>query len=93
MATREPGVRRGTDVAKALALGARACLSARPFVYALGAGVNRKCVGRQRGRGAPPHLRRYLHPRKHRGHPAALEDWYIFAELRWTVTSVTDTPA
>jgi isopentenyl diphosphate isomerase/L-lactate dehydrogenase-like FMN-dependent dehydrogenase len=29
------GVRRGTDLAKALALGARACLTARPFLYGL----------------------------------------------------------
>lgn len=32
------GVRRGTDVVKALALGARACLIGRPWVYGLGAG-------------------------------------------------------
>jgi isopentenyl diphosphate isomerase/L-lactate dehydrogenase-like FMN-dependent dehydrogenase len=32
------GVRRGTDVATALALGARACFIGRPFVYALAAG-------------------------------------------------------
>jgi isopentenyl diphosphate isomerase/L-lactate dehydrogenase-like FMN-dependent dehydrogenase len=32
------GVRRGTDVFKAIALGARACLAARPFVYGLAAG-------------------------------------------------------
>ncbi len=31
------GVRRGTDVAKAVALGARACLVGRPLVYGLGA--------------------------------------------------------
>ena len=31
------GVRRGTDVVKALALGARACLVGRPWLYALGA--------------------------------------------------------
>ncbi len=30
------GVRRGTDVAKALALGARACLVGRPYMYGLG---------------------------------------------------------
>ncbi|CAB4852242.1 MAG: alpha-hydroxy-acid oxidizing protein [Actinobacteria bacterium] len=29
------GIRRGTDIAKALALGARACLTARPFLYGL----------------------------------------------------------
>jgi L-lactate dehydrogenase (cytochrome) len=29
------GVRRGTDVAKALALGATACMTARPFIYGL----------------------------------------------------------
>jgi isopentenyl diphosphate isomerase/L-lactate dehydrogenase-like FMN-dependent dehydrogenase len=29
------GIRRGTDVVKALALGARACLIGRPFFYAL----------------------------------------------------------
>jgi isopentenyl diphosphate isomerase/L-lactate dehydrogenase-like FMN-dependent dehydrogenase len=32
------GVRRGTDVVKALALGARACMIGRPFLYGLGAG-------------------------------------------------------
>ena len=32
------GVRRGTDVLKALALGARACLIGRPYMYALAAG-------------------------------------------------------
>jgi L-lactate dehydrogenase (cytochrome) len=32
------GVRRGTDVIKALALGARACLIGRPFLYGLAAG-------------------------------------------------------
>jgi isopentenyl diphosphate isomerase/L-lactate dehydrogenase-like FMN-dependent dehydrogenase len=32
------GVRRGTDVVKALALGARACLVGRPWVYGLAAG-------------------------------------------------------
>jgi isopentenyl diphosphate isomerase/L-lactate dehydrogenase-like FMN-dependent dehydrogenase len=31
------GIRRGTDVAKALALGARACLIGRPYLYGLGA--------------------------------------------------------
>jgi isopentenyl diphosphate isomerase/L-lactate dehydrogenase-like FMN-dependent dehydrogenase len=31
------GIRRGTDVVKALALGARACLIARPWVWGLGA--------------------------------------------------------
>ncbi len=32
------GIRRGTDVFKALALGARACMAGRAFVYGLGAG-------------------------------------------------------
>jgi isopentenyl diphosphate isomerase/L-lactate dehydrogenase-like FMN-dependent dehydrogenase len=32
------GVRRGTDVVKALALGARACMIGRPMLYGLGAG-------------------------------------------------------
>jgi L-lactate dehydrogenase (cytochrome) len=32
------GIRRGTDVVKALALGARACLIGRPYLYGLGAG-------------------------------------------------------
>jgi isopentenyl diphosphate isomerase/L-lactate dehydrogenase-like FMN-dependent dehydrogenase len=32
------GVRRGTDVVKALALGARACMIGRPLMYGLGAG-------------------------------------------------------
>jgi isopentenyl diphosphate isomerase/L-lactate dehydrogenase-like FMN-dependent dehydrogenase len=32
------GVRRGTDVVKALALGARACMIGRPYLYGLGAG-------------------------------------------------------
>jgi L-lactate dehydrogenase (cytochrome) len=32
------GVRRGTDVLKALALGARACMIGRPYLYGLGAG-------------------------------------------------------
>ena len=32
------GIRRGVDIVKALALGARACLSARALVYGLGAG-------------------------------------------------------
>lgn len=34
----DSGVRRGTDVVKALALGARACLVARPYLYGLAAG-------------------------------------------------------
>ncbi len=33
----DSGVRRGVDIVKALALGARACMAGRPFVYALGA--------------------------------------------------------
>lgn len=32
------GIRRGTDVVKALALGARACMTGRPWVYGLAAG-------------------------------------------------------
>ena len=32
------GIRRGSDIFKALALGARACLAGRPFVYGIGAG-------------------------------------------------------
>lgn len=32
------GIRRGVDIVKALALGARACLAGRPFAYGLGAG-------------------------------------------------------
>ncbi len=32
------GIRRGTDIVKALALGARACMVGRPLVYGLGAG-------------------------------------------------------
>src|SRR5207302_10135676 len=32
------GIRRGTDVVKALALGARACMLGRPYLYGLGAG-------------------------------------------------------
>lgn len=32
------GIRRGTDVMKALALGAKACMTGRPFLYGLGAG-------------------------------------------------------
>lgn len=32
------GVRRGTDIAKALSLGARACMMGRPFLYGLAAG-------------------------------------------------------
>jgi isopentenyl diphosphate isomerase/L-lactate dehydrogenase-like FMN-dependent dehydrogenase len=32
------GVRRGTDVVKALALGARACLIGRPYLFGLAAG-------------------------------------------------------
>lgn len=35
------GVRRGSDIAKALALGARACMIGRPYLYALGAGGER----------------------------------------------------
>jgi isopentenyl diphosphate isomerase/L-lactate dehydrogenase-like FMN-dependent dehydrogenase len=35
------GVRRGIDVAKALALGARACLVGRPYLYGLAAGGQR----------------------------------------------------
>ena len=31
------GIRRGTDVVKALALGARACMIGRPYLYGLGA--------------------------------------------------------
>ncbi len=32
------GIRRGSDIVKALALGARACLTARPFLYGLAVG-------------------------------------------------------
>ena len=35
------GVRRGVDVIKALALGARACMAGRPFLYGLAAGGER----------------------------------------------------
>lgn len=35
------GVRRGSDVVKALALGARACMIGRPYLYGLGAGGQR----------------------------------------------------
>ncbi len=35
------GVRRGSDVVKALALGANACMIGRPYLYALGAGGER----------------------------------------------------
>ena len=39
------GIRRGTDIIKALALGAKACMTARPFAYGMAAageaGVNR----------------------------------------------------
>lgn len=35
----DSGVRRGTDIVKALALGARACMIGRPFVYGLAAGA------------------------------------------------------
>jgi L-lactate dehydrogenase (cytochrome) len=35
------GVRRGGDVLKALALGARACMTGRPFLYGLAAGGER----------------------------------------------------
>jgi len=31
------GIRRGVDIVTALALGARACMAGRPFVYGLGA--------------------------------------------------------
>lgn len=41
----DSGVRRGSDVAKALALGARACLVGRPYLYGLAAG-GRAGVGR-----------------------------------------------
>ena len=32
------GIRRGSDIAKAVALGAKACLAGRAYFYALGAG-------------------------------------------------------
>ena len=35
------GVRRGSDILKAVALGARACMMGRPYLYALGAGGER----------------------------------------------------
>ena len=35
------GVRRGSDIAKAIALGAKACLVGRAYFYALGAGGER----------------------------------------------------
>jgi isopentenyl diphosphate isomerase/L-lactate dehydrogenase-like FMN-dependent dehydrogenase len=35
------GVRRGADVARALALGARACMIGRPYLYGLAAGRRR----------------------------------------------------
>jgi L-lactate dehydrogenase (cytochrome) len=35
------GVRRGADIAKALALGAHACMAGRAYFYALGAGGER----------------------------------------------------
>jgi isopentenyl diphosphate isomerase/L-lactate dehydrogenase-like FMN-dependent dehydrogenase len=34
----DSGIRRGTDVAKALALGAKACMVGRPYLYGLSAG-------------------------------------------------------
>jgi L-lactate dehydrogenase (cytochrome) len=33
----DSGIRRGTDIAKAVALGARACLTGRPYLYGLAA--------------------------------------------------------
>ena len=35
------GVRRGSDIVKAVALGARACMAGRPYLYGLGAGGER----------------------------------------------------
>ncbi|MEE3327376.1 MAG: alpha-hydroxy acid oxidase [Myxococcota bacterium] len=35
------GIRRGSDILKAVALGARACMMGRPYLYALGAGGQR----------------------------------------------------
>jgi L-lactate dehydrogenase (cytochrome) len=35
------GVRRGSDIAKAVALGARACMAGRAYLYGLGAGGER----------------------------------------------------
>ena len=35
------GIRRGSDIVKAVALGARACMMGRPYLYALGAGGER----------------------------------------------------
>ena len=40
------GVRRGSDIVKALALGARACMVGRPYLYGLGAGGERACSSR-----------------------------------------------
>jgi L-lactate dehydrogenase (cytochrome) len=34
----DSGVRRGTDIVKALALGARACMVGRPYLWGLGSG-------------------------------------------------------
>src|SRR5881227_3660522 len=42
----DSGVRRGADVARALALGASGCLIGRPFVYGLAAGAQRGSSGR-----------------------------------------------
>jgi lactate 2-monooxygenase len=39
----DSGVRRGADVLKAVALGARAVLFGRPYAYALAAGARRAC--------------------------------------------------
>ena len=37
------GIRRGTDMIKAIALGAKACMIGRPFLYGLGAGGQAGC--------------------------------------------------
>ncbi len=65
-------IRRGSDIVKAVALGARACMAGRAYLYGLGAagerGVDHVLAAVRRRR--PPHHGAHRRPRRRRARPA-----------------------
>ena len=66
------GVRRGSDIVKAVALGARACMAGRAYLYGLGGGrrARRRPRARAVRRRHPPHHGAHRRPRRRRTSPA-----------------------
>ena len=65
------GIRRGSDIVKAVALGARACMAGRAYLYGLGAAGERGRRPRARPlrRRHAPHHGAHRRPRRRRPHP------------------------